>query len=273
MAHVQGSCPVGSGWQSMPVKQAIIRPRMNPCKAVILSGYRRIQAYCAEPHLKFINHHRSDIMTHKIDHFAIGCSSLAAGVASLKTSLGVEVPQGSKHDMMSTHNCVMQSGNESFLELIAIDPDAPAPDRTRWFTLDDPETTRRLAQRPRALCWVVSTDNLDGIVASSPVNLGEIVTFFRGERSWRLTVPADGHLPENALLPAFIEWSPGPHPSSAQQDLDVTLERVILTHPDPESISGMLATLKVDHLATVVQGAQPALSFELATPGGVVTID
>ena len=212
-------------------------------------------------------------MNNKIDHFAIGCSSLQAGVASLKNSLGVEVPQGSKHDMMSTHNCVMQSGNESFLELIAVDPDAPAPDCTRWFTLDDPKTTTRLAERPRALCWVVSTDNLDETIDSSPVDLGEIVTFVRGDRSWRLTVPADGHLPENALLPAFIEWSPGPHPSSGQQDLGVTLQRVILTHPNPDSITAKLAKLKVDHLATVNQGAQASLSFELATPNGVVIID
>ena len=212
-------------------------------------------------------------MNNKIDHFAIGCSSLAAGVTTLKKSLGVEVPQGSKHTLMSTHNCVMQSGNESFLELIAVDPDAPAPGRTRWFTLDDPKTTTRLAERPRALCWVVSTDNLDETVASSPVDLGEIVTFVRGDRSWRLTVPADGHLPENALLPAFIEWSLGPHPSTGQQDLGVMLNRVLLTHPEPGSISDKLAKLKVDHLATVSQAAEATLSFELTTPGGIVIID
>jgi len=203
--------------------------------------------------------HRIYLMTHKIDHFAIGCSSLETGVASLKK--------------MSTHNCVMQSGNDSFLELIAVDPDAPAPGRSRWFTLDDPKTPPRLAERPRALCWVVSTDKLDEIVASSPVDLGEIVTFVRGDRSWRLTVPADGHLPENALLPAFIEWSPGPHPSTGQQNLGVALNRVLLTHPDPDSVTEKLVKLKADHLATVSQGAEAALSFELSTPGGVVTID
>jgi len=212
-------------------------------------------------------------LNHKIDHFAIGCSSLEAGVTALKKSLGVEVPPGSKHDLMSTHNCVMQSGNESFLELIAIDPDAPDPGRTRWFSLDDPNTTARLAERPRALCWVVSTDNLDEIVKSSPVDLGEIVTFVRGERSWRLTVPTDGHLPENALLPAFIEWSPGPHPSTAQQDLGIALNKVVLTHPNPDSISELLVKLKADHLATVKPGKTAALSFELSTPQGAVIID
>ena len=62
----------------------------------------------------------------------------------MKYALGVEVPQVSKHDMMSTHNCVMQAGNDRFFELIAIDPEAPDPGRARWFTLDDPDTRKRL---------------------------------------------------------------------------------------------------------------------------------
>ena len=211
-------------------------------------------------------------MTQKIDHFAIGTSSLAAGVAALEPVLGVTVPDGSKHTLMSTHNCVMQSGNETFFELIAIDPDAPDPGRARWFTLDFPETQDKLAERPRALCWVVSTDRLDELVASSPVRLGEIVTFVRGERSWRLTVPKDGHLPEGGLLPGFIEWSPGPHPSTAQQNLGVTLTHVRLSSPDPDGLKAKLAALGVDHLAEVRQG-EAGLSFVLDTPNGEVILD
>ena len=211
-------------------------------------------------------------MTHKIDHFAVGTSSLAAGVAALEPTLGVTVPDGSKHTLMSTHNCVMQAGNESFFELIAIDPDAPDPGRARWFTLDFPDTQNKIAERPRALCWVVSTDRLDELVASSPVPLGEIVTFVRGERSWRLTVPKDGHLPEGGLLPAFIEWSPGPHPSTAQQELGVTLKQVRLSHPDPDGLQAKLAALGVAHLAEVTEG-EAGLSFVLDTPKGEVTLD
>ncbi|NOR31950.1 MAG: hypothetical protein GQ539_12760 [Sulfitobacter sp.] len=107
---------------------------------------------------------------------------------------------------MSTHKCVMQSGNEGFFKLIAVDLDASAdPGRTRWFTLDDPATQKRLAARPRALCWVVSTDDLDGVIAASPVDLGEMVLFTRGECTWRLTAPKDGYLPMGGLLHAFIE--------------------------------------------------------------------
>ena len=87
----------------------------------------------------------------------------------------------------------MQAGKESFLEILAIDPDAPPPGRARWFSMDDPATIARLAERPRALCWVVGTEDLDAIVTASPVDLGEIIYLTRGDRSWRLTVPKDGH--------------------------------------------------------------------------------
>ena len=46
---------------------------------------------------------------------------------------------------MSTHNHLMRLGNSAFLEVISIDPDAPAPARTRWFDLDDPAMRARLA--------------------------------------------------------------------------------------------------------------------------------
>lgn len=212
-------------------------------------------------------------MHNKIDHFAIGADTLDQGVAAMETQLGVTVPRGGKHDAMSTHNCVMQSGNESFFELIAIDPEAPAdPGRVRWFSLDDPSTQTRLAERPRALCWVVGTDDLDGVIAASPVDLGEVVLFTRGDRSWRLTVPTDGHLPMGGLLPAFIEWSPGPHPSTGQQNLGVTLDKVQLAHPSPDEVSAVLKALQIDHLAEVSTG-DAALSFALNTPNGAVVLD
>ena len=211
-------------------------------------------------------------MHNKIDHFAIGAADLDQGVAALQGALGVTVPRGGKHAAMSTHNCVMQAGGESFLEIIAIDPEAPPPGRRRWFTLDDPATQSRLSLRPRALCWVVGTDSLDEIVAKSPIDLGEVVPFSRGDRSWRLTVPSDGSLPEGGLLPAFIEWSPGPHPSSGMQDLGVVLQRVTLTHPEPETLRALLHALRVDHLAVVEEGPR-RLAFVLDTPRGEVTLD
>jgi hypothetical protein len=211
-------------------------------------------------------------MINKIDHFAVGANDLTQGMKFVQETLGISMSLGGKHDTMSTHNCVMQAGNETFLELIAIDPDAPTPDRTRWFTLDDKRTQEKISARPRALCWVVNTDDLDAVVAASPVDLGEIVHFQRGDRTWRLTVPSDGHLPGNALLPAFIEWSPGPHPSKAQQELGATLKKIQISHPEPSELQATMAALNINHLVTITQGAE-ALSFEIDSPKGTVIID
>ena len=211
-------------------------------------------------------------MDNKIDHFTVGTHDLAAGQAALQQSLGLSIPNGSKHDAMSTHNCVCQAGNDSFFEMIAIDPDAADPGRVRWFTLDDDATQTHIAARPRALCWVVNTSDLDAVVAASPIDLGEVVHFQRGDRTWRLTVPKDGCLPMGGTVPAFIEWSPGPHPSSGQQDLGLRLNEVRLSHPDPEHLRTVLKALQVDHLATIQEGPL-GLSFDVTAPSGATLLD
>jgi hypothetical protein len=211
-------------------------------------------------------------MANSIDHFTLGASDLASGTDALKQTMGVEIPQGGKHPLMSTHNGIMATGDSQFMELIAIDPDAPQPDRIRWFSLDEARTIDRLAIRPRALCWVVNTDDLDKTVANSPVDLGEIVNMSRGDRTWRLTIPKDGSLPEQGLIPAFIEWSPGPHPSTVQQDLGIRLNEITLTHPDPAKLQAIFEALEIDHLATITEG-ETALSFDVNTPNGRVVLD
>lgn len=209
-------------------------------------------------------------MNNKIDHFAIGASSLEQGIAYLNKQLGVDIPLGGKHPAMSTHNCLAQSGDSTFIEVISIDPEVPEPDRIRWFTLDDPSTQARLAEHPRALCWVVNTDDLDAVIAASPVDLGEVIELSRGDLSWRLTVPKDGSLAEDGLLPVFIEWSQEPHPSTGMQDIGIELKTIRLTHPQPIQLSVTLEALGVEHLVEVVAGEEKGLSFEVSKPDSTV---
>lgn len=118
----------------------------------------------------------------------------------------------------------------------------------------------------------MNTPDLDAVVAASPIDLGEVVHFQRGERTWRLTVPKDGSLPEVGLVPAFIEWSPRPHPSTGQQDIGLRLDTIRLTHPDPAMLKNIFATLGVGHLAQISEGPR-ALAFDVTTPKGAVTLD
>lgn len=207
-----------------------------------------------------------------LDHIALGTADLKQGVAALKETMGVEIPQGGQHPLMGTHNHVMRTGEAEFFELIAVDKEAPKPSRPRWFTLDDPATQNHISDRPRALCWVVKTNDIEGLVKNSPFDLGEITSVTRGDLQWRLTVPQDGSLVEGGLLPAFIQWNDGPHPATKQQDCGVRIKQIHLTHPQPDRLYEMLDALNVAHLAKIDEGAR-ALSFEVETPKGVIILD
>ena len=211
-------------------------------------------------------------MQNRIDHFTLGANNLDDGIAYLQDIMGIVMPRGGQHPLMSTHNCVMATGDGQFMEMIAIDPDAPTPTRTRWFSLDEERTITRLAQRPRALCWVVDTPDLDKIVANSPIDLGPPIEMSRGDRTWRLTVPKDGSLPEQGLIPAFIEWSPGPHPSSVQQDLGIRLHDICISHRDIARLRSIFEALDIAHLVRFSEG-EKALSFDVETPKGRIILD
>ena len=206
-----------------------------------------------------------------IDHVTLGTSTLDAGIAALRDALGIEIPPGGKHPDMSTHNRVVNVGDGCFLELIAIDPDAPAVPHKRWFGLDDPAVQARIAKAPRGVGWVVGTDDIDRVVAASPVELGEPRRLSRGDLSWRLTVPAAGAMPYDGLVPAFIQWSPGPHPSTRMSFLGPKLEAIEMRHPRADELRGVLRQLGVLELVAVLETAPtPSLAFRFRLPDGSV---
>ncbi len=79
-------------------------------------------------------------------------AALADGVAWVEATLGVPMQPGGRHPTMGTHNALLRLGRSAYLEVIAIDPDAPPPSRPRWYGLDDlaPDAPARLAT------WVVA---------------------------------------------------------------------------------------------------------------------
>ncbi len=209
-----------------------------------------------------------------LDHVTLGTSSLQAGAAAVRDALGISMPPGGKHPDMSTHNLVVNVGESRFLELIAIDPDAPPVPRKRWFGLDDVGVKRRIAEAPRGVGWVVRTDDLDRVIAASPVALGEGRRMSRGERSWRLTVTEAGSMPFDGLVPGFIEWSPGPHPSAGMQFLGPTLEAIEMRHPEADALRDALQRLGVLNLVAVLERASTAsLAYRFRmTDGSVRTL-
>jgi hypothetical protein len=206
-----------------------------------------------------------------VDHVTLGTSSLEAGAGVVRGALGIDMPAGGKHPDMSTHNRVLNVGDSRFLELIAVDPDAPPTPHKRWFGLDDPDVLRRIGQSPRGVGWVVRTDELDGVVQRSPVDLGEAKRMSRGDRTWRLTVSASGEMPFAGLVPAFIEWSPGPHPSEGMRFLGPRLEAIELRHPQVDRLREVLHALGVLDLVSLLEAATiPSLAFRFRLSDGTL---
>ena len=162
------------------------------------------------------------MLTSHLDHIIIVAPSLPAGVEYVCQTLGVTPQPGGEHPRMGTHNALLKLGNEMFLEVIAINPDAPAPDRPRWFELDQ----LRSNAAPRLATWVARTSDIQAAAAAAaPVALGSIEPMRRASLNWLITIPQDGSLPLHGIAPTLIQWQNGPHPASNLQDQGCSLVR------------------------------------------------
>jgi hypothetical protein len=211
----------------------------------------------------------------ELDHIAVAAHSLEHGVAYVQELLGVEIPFGGAHPRMGTHNHLLRLGDSVFLEVIAIDPSAPAPPRPRWFGLDDPALQAELRIAPRLLTWVVRTTQIAEVFLAASRPLGAIEPMQRGERRWLITFPNDGSLVDDGLIPAVIQWPPGAHPASQMRDLGCTLERLVAAHPDPATYRRDLASIGADRhlkIGASAPGTRPHLLAHVRTPHGVRTL-
>ena len=149
-----------------------------------------------------------------IDHLVVAARTLDEGARWVEARLGVAPVAGGKHPLMGTHNRLLGLGPRVYLEVIAIDPEAPAPGRARWYALDSPEIIERLEQGPALIHWVERTDAIEEDARCSPDGI-EVLAVSRGPYRWRIGIPADGHLPGEGSLPTLIQWEGDAHPADA----------------------------------------------------------
>lgn len=215
----------------------------------------------------------------ELDHLVVAAASLDAGIDWVSDRLGVRPQPGGQHAAMGTHNALLRLGARSYLEVIAIDPSAPAPARPRWFGLDEAVTQQRLAAGPVLLTWVVRCESLAAACARVP-DLGEILPMQRGEFRWKIAVPDSGSLAWGGVLPAAIQWDAGDdgaalHPGDRLPDSGCELLRLQLTHPAAVlGNAGLLALFRELRIVGPVdlRPGPIGLVAEIRTPGGLVAI-
>ena len=207
-----------------------------------------------------------------LDHLVLAATTLADGIAYVSELTGLTPLPGGKHPTMGTHNALLRLGPRLFLEVLAIDPDGTVPNRPRWFDQDEPRMRATLAEGPALIHWAVRSNDIENDATRSTVDLGTILPMRRGNFKWRITVPADGHLPERGLVPTLIEWSDERHPADTLADSGVQLVALAGEHPEPAPVRAALAALGLSDTLKVTYGRTPRLAAMLRTPRGVVTV-
>lgn len=165
---------------------------------------------------------------------------------------------------MGTHNLLLSLGPTVYLEVVAIDPDAPPVARPRWFGLDDvpPQSAARLA------AWVANTDDIQA--HASPA-LGVVEQMEREGLTWQMTSTANGHSPLSGAAPLLIQRATHFHPASRLADVGLRLRCLHIQHPRPGKVAQVLAHMALADAPRVAltAGAVCFLAAEIETPAGV----
>ena len=212
-------------------------------------------------------------MSWSVDHLVVGAATLEQGAAWCAATLGVLPGPGGKHPLMGTHNLLLSLSTpdfpRSYLEIIAIDAQAPQPPRRRWFDLDDPALRATLAAGPRLIHWVARCDDVEAecaALSAGGIERGEVLRAERdtprGLLRWRIAVRSDGARLAGGALPTLIEWV-DMHPADSLAASPVRLESLSL---------GRLPAAVVRQLPAGVS-ATDGFAATLATPFGPVRLE
>ncbi|SDA09238.1 Glyoxalase-like domain-containing protein [Methylobacterium sp. UNC378MF] len=208
-----------------------------------------------------------------LDHLVVVAPDLAEGVAHVRDCLGLAMPEGGRHREMGTRNHLLRLGEALFLEVIAVDPDAPPPSRTRWFGLGDAARVRADWDSGRRLRgFVARTDDLDGVLTAHGALLGAAATMTRGDLSWRFALPPDGGWPADGAAPCAMAWGPAGNPARTMPDLGARLAAVELAHPDPDGVAALHGRLGLGDAPRLARGALSRFTARITTPSGTRTL-
>lgn len=205
----------------------------------------------------------------KLDHITVIAPSLAEGVRHVRNCLDLDVPFGQRHAYMGTYNHLLQLGDAVYLEIVALDPEADAPDRRRWFGLDDQNKVRSDWEEGRRLRgWVGRTDTIDEILAARGDIFGEKVPLPTVNSSFDFAIPSDGSLPLDGAAPSIIDRRGRPRSMATIADLGARLRSFTLEHPNPTAVEALYRAVTVDRPPEIAKGPELRYRAQIETPAG-----
>lgn len=206
-----------------------------------------------------------------IDHLIFSSVNLADGVEAIAERTGVTAAPGGPHPGVGTHNALLTFDDETYFEIIAIDPSQSEPDRARPFRLDD-----RLG--PRLAGFAIhptegdSIESLSAVMRDGGYDPGAVISMSRQHPDghlleWTLTHGGEPEPPASACLPFVIDWGSTPSPALSAPKVG-DLIAVEIAHPDP-AVREVAAALDV---GLIISDGPARLSARIATPNGEVEL-
>lgn len=205
-----------------------------------------------------------------LDHLTVIAPTLAQGVSHVRECLDLDVPFGTRHDYMGTHNHRVSLGPSLYLEIIAIDPEGQAPSRSRWFGLDNQNQVKRdWADGRRLRGWVASTEDIESVISSHGVIFGETVPLPSADPSFAFSIPVDGSLPLEGVAPSVIDHQGDTSHFEDIPDLGAQLRSFIVEHPDPSAVAVLYDDLAVANPPMIAAGPRFRYRALVDTPRGL----
>jgi hypothetical protein len=204
---------------------------------------------------------------HQLDHLVVIADSLANGVEYVESILGVGMQAGGEHPLMGTHNRLLKISPDVFLEVIAINPSAKPPQRSRWFGMDELS-----GPLPRLATWAVNTTNLTASFVAAPLRDCEAVPVSRGDLQWEIGLPRNGKMLMGGACPTLLQWPVGVHPTSTLDDVGCQLLQLDVQHPDALLVQQSFEEKLADDRVVYTTASAIALKAVIQTPNGVVEL-
>jgi len=230
-------------------------------------------------------------MKTQIDHLVVMAATLDQGVQWCQDTLGITPGPGGEHEKYGTHNRLFKIASPQFplayFEIIAINPEAVIPKRAqvpRWFDMDDAAVQKAVAQGPRLIHFVSSTEDVKAarhLLRTQGIERGQVVQASRKSRkgtlNWQITVREDGERLFNGCLPTLIQWGKPEatdplrlHPRNSLPRSGVTLQGLTVSHPSGAKLQAAFDAIGLADIA--IETGPANLVASLQTPKGLVQL-
>ena len=231
-------------------------------------------------------------MKTQIDHLVVMAATLQDGVQWCEETLGITPGPGGEHEKYGTHNRLFKIASPQFplayFEIIAINPAAVIPKRSqvpRWFDMDNKALQKTVAEQPRLIHFVSSTDDIKAarhLLRTQGIERGQVVHASRksgkGTLNWQITVREDGERLFDGTLPTLIQWGKPDatdplrlHPRNSLPRSGVTLQSLSVSHPSAAKLQAAYAAIGLEGIA--IEAGPANLVARLQTPKGLVQLE